>query len=57
MTTVLLPDGYNGDFIECEAIPILVDGDLYKLRVFGSSYLFRWCTKDVYATALQGAKE
>ena len=40
--TVFLPDGYNGELIECEAEPLKYDGNLVQLRVAGSSHLTRW---------------
>ncbi len=42
MNTITLPDGYNGHTVECDATPIEDDGNLLKLRVTGSPYLFRW---------------
>ncbi len=44
--TITLPDGYNGHTVECYRTPIETDGDLVKLRVVGSAYLFRWAYKD-----------
>ena len=51
MDTIKLPDGYNGDFVECECKPIEKDGDNYKLRVKGS-YLIRWCTRQQWEAAI-----
>ncbi len=42
MNTITLPDGYNGHTVECDATPIAEDGNMVKLRVTGSSYLFTW---------------
>ena len=50
MSTIKLPDGYNGHFVECEREPIEKDGDNYKLRVKGS-YLIRWCTRQQWEEA------
>lgn len=41
--TITLPDGYNGHTCRVYTKPIEVDGNLAKLRVVGSTYLFRWC--------------
>jgi hypothetical protein len=46
-----LPDGYNGDFVECEVEPIEIDGDNYKLRV-KNSHLVRWCTRQQWENAV-----
>ncbi len=45
MQTILLPDGYNGHVVECEIDPIEKDGEVYKLRVKGSSHLTKWCSR------------
>jgi hypothetical protein len=42
MKTILLPDGYNGNEIECDITPIEIDGNLVKLQV-NNSYLIKWC--------------
>ena len=42
MKAVFLPDGYNGELIECEAEPLKYDGNLVQLRVAGSSHLTTW---------------
>ena len=52
MEFIKLSDGYNGDFVECECEPIEKDGDTYKLRVKGSSYLIRWCSREQWETAM-----
>ena len=39
--TVFLPDGYNGELVECETEPLKYDGNLVQLRVAGS-YMTRW---------------
>ncbi len=57
MDTIQLQNGYAGDLIECECEPIEKDGDIYKLRVKGSTYLFRWCTVQEWQTAMQSAYE
>ena len=54
MDTIKLPDGYEGNFVECECEPIEKDGDQYKLRVKGS-YLIRWCTRQQWETAMYDA--
>lgn len=40
--TALFPDGYNGHKIECDLEPLMVWATTVKLRVTGSSYLFKW---------------
>ena len=50
MDTIMLPDGYNGDFVECEREPIEKDGRTYKLRV-KNSYLIRWCSRQQWEEA------
>jgi len=52
MNSIKLPDGYNGDFVECEIDPIEKDGDNYKLRVKGSSYLIKWCSRQQWENAM-----
>ena len=52
MDTIKLPDGYNGHFVECECDPIEKDGDNYKLRVKGSSYLIKWCSREQWEVAM-----
>ena len=39
---IVLPDGYNGASVECDAEPLETDGTLAKLRVTGTC-LVRWC--------------
>jgi hypothetical protein len=39
---IALPDGYNGDTVDCYVDPIEIDGNLAKLRVVGRSYMFKW---------------
>ena len=46
MNTITLPDGYNGHTVECDATPIAEDGNMVKLRVTGSSYLFTWVRRE-----------
>ena len=55
MEFIKLPDGYNGDFVECECEPIEKDGDTYKLRVKGSSYLIKWCSREQWEGAMYEA--
>jgi len=52
MGTIKLPDGYNGHFVECECEPIEKDGETYKLRVKGSSYLIKWCSREQWLAAI-----
>lgn len=52
--TILLPDGYNGHTVECDAEPIERHGDVYKLRVTGS-YLIRWITRQDWEAAMRAA--
>ena len=52
MDTIKLPDGYNGDFVECECEPIEKDRETYKLRVKGSSYLIKWCSREQWEYAM-----
>ena len=54
MNTIKFPDGYNGDIVECDCEPIKKDGDLYKLQVH-ESYLFRWCTRKRWESAMYEA--
>ncbi len=42
LTTLLLPDGYTGQMVECEAQPIESDQTCSKLRVAGKPHLLRW---------------
>ena len=43
--TLTLPDGYNGPHgILCYSDPVEVDGNLVKLQVAGSTYLFTWAS-------------
>ena len=51
MDTIKLPDGYEGNYVECECEPIERDGDNYKLRVKGS-YLIRWCSRQQWESAM-----
>ena len=46
MQTITLPDGYNEHTVQCLTKPIDQDGDLVKLRVAGSTYLFTWTHRD-----------
>ena len=43
--TITLPDGYNGDTVQCYAKPIEEDGNMLKLRVAepGRDYMIKWC--------------
>ena len=44
--TITLPNGYNGDTVECLLNPVLdEDTSCVKLRVKNSPYLFRWVAK------------
>ena len=43
--TVTLPDGYNGDSVDCYLTPIKTDGELIQLKV-KDSYLTRWTTQE-----------
>jgi hypothetical protein len=52
MDTIKLPDGYNGHFVECECEPIEKDGETYKLRVKGSPYLIKWCSRHQWEAAM-----
>ena len=52
MDTIKLPDGYNGHVVECECEPIEKDGETYKLRVKGSSYLIKWCSREQWEAAM-----
>jgi hypothetical protein len=54
MDTIELPDGYEGNFVECECEPIEKDGEIYKLRVKGS-HLIRWCTRQQWENAMYEA--
>jgi hypothetical protein len=56
MNTITLPNGYNGDTIRCDATPIAEDGDLLKLQVTGSDYLFRWIRRDEWEALIQKAE-
>jgi hypothetical protein len=51
MDTIKLPDGYNGDFVECECEPIEKDGETYKLRV-KDSHLIKWCSRQQWEVAI-----
>ena len=51
MNTILLPDGFNGDLVECDCDPIEVNGDNYKLQVH-DSYMIRNCTKAQWEAAM-----
>ena len=42
MSTIFLPDGYNGHMVECYAKPIWSDGVVAKLSVVGSPHLIRY---------------
>ena len=53
MDTVILPDGYSGGKVTCYVEPIETDGNMLKLRVVGSDYLFRWTTKTLLKIALE----
>lgn len=46
-----LPDGYNGHTALFYTAPLETDGNLLKLRVVGSTYLFRWARKSEVETA------
>lgn len=48
MNTITIPHGYNGDTIDCFTVPIEIDGNLAKLRVANSSYLFMWVRLSEY---------
>lgn len=52
--TIILPDGYNGHTVECDAEPIERDGDEFKVRVTGS-YLTRWVSRQQWEAAIQAA--
>ena len=54
VTTIVLPDGYNGHTVECDVMPIARQGDEYKLRVSGS-YLIRWVSRQQWEAAIQAA--
>jgi hypothetical protein len=49
--TISLPNGYNGDVVECDATPLKVDGDFVKLSVKGS-HMIRWCQKSDWEAAV-----
>lgn len=51
MNTIILPDGYNGEVVECDCEPIFKDGECYKLRVH-NSYLIKWCTRQQWENAM-----
>ena len=40
--TITLPNGYNGDTVECECKPLEYDGGCYKLKVAGEENYIRW---------------
>ncbi len=42
MKTILLPNGYSGDVVECYPAPLEWDNGLLRLAVVDSGYLFRW---------------
>ena len=50
MDYILVPDGYNGDFVLCEKTPIAEDATCYKLRVaeVGKEYMIKWIGKQEY---------
>ncbi len=50
MEYILVPDGYNGDFVLCEKTPIAEDATCYKLRVaeVGKEYMIKWIGKQEY---------
>lgn len=56
MKTITLPGGYNGHEVECDATPIAEDGDLLKLQVTGSDYLFRWVRREEWEALMQKAE-
>jgi len=56
MTTIRLPDGYNGDMVEFKSEPIEKDGDVYKLQA-KNSFLIRWCTRQQWEAAMELAWE
>jgi len=43
--TILLPDGYNGDMVLCNRVPIESDEECVKLQVVGSHFV-RWVRKE-----------
>ena len=51
MQYIKLPDGYNGDTVECECEPIEKDGEQYKLRV-KDSYRIKWCRREQWEAAM-----
>lgn len=55
MDTIKLPDGYNGDMVECEREPIEVQWPMLKLQV-KDSYMIRWCTVIQWAEAVYRAE-
>src|SRR4029077_4578909 len=43
--TIMLPNGYRGDMVECDFDPIDIDGNFVKLRVTGTS-MDNWYRRD-----------
>ena len=54
MNTIKLPDGYNGNMVECYTQPIKEDANVAQLRVVGSDYLTRWVAKKDLSAAIDG---
>ena len=42
MKTITVPNGYNGNTLEADAKPILIDYNLAKLKIANSEYLTAW---------------
>ncbi len=52
--TITIPDGYNGDTVQCYLAPLDEDASSIKLRVAGS-YLIKWVEKTRWNDAVRKA--